>query len=82
VDEQIAKGERRNSFTAVSIQQQRAHHRKRMGDQDAENMPSTVREYLATDLCEMAMAGKKIMPLHGFSVNSVTAQVQSGEQER
>jgi hypothetical protein len=53
-----------------------------MGDQDTENMPSTVREYLATDLCEMAMAGKKIMPLHGFSVDSVTAQVQSGEPER
>jgi hypothetical protein len=81
VDKGIAEGERRNSFTAVSIQQQRAHHRKRMGDQDTENMPSTVREYVATDLCEMAMAGKKKMPLHGFPVDCVAAQVQSGEPE-
>ena len=33
-------------------------------------MPSTVREYVATDLCEMAMAGKKIMPWS----SDVTAQ--------
>jgi hypothetical protein len=53
-----------------------------MGDQDTENMPSTVREYVAADLSKMAMAGKKIMPVGGFSVHCVTAQVQSGEPER
>jgi hypothetical protein len=56
VEEEIAKGERRNSFTAVSVQQQRAKHRERMGDEDTENMPSTVSEDVATDLGKMAMA--------------------------
>jgi len=53
-----------------------------MGDEDTENMTSTVREYAATDLCETAMAGKEVMPLQGLPVDGITAQIHSGDPER
>jgi hypothetical protein len=53
-----------------------------MGDDDTENMTSTVREYVATDLCETAMAREEVMPLQGLPVHCIAAQIHSGDPER
>ena len=53
-----------------------------MGEEDTKNMPSTVREYVARDLCEVAVAREEVMSLQGFPVDCITAQVHSGDPER
>jgi hypothetical protein len=51
-----------------------------MGDDDTENMTSTVREYVATDLCETAMAREEVMPLQGLPVHCIPPRYTAATQ--